>query len=170
MESLKITAIETILDPERPLLVWVRVHTDAGLVGLGESFQSPDAIARVVHGTLAKVLLGQDATRIELLWHHMFKVVKRIDGASLWANNHLLFWLSLVPFATNWMDENAFPTVPVAVYGGILFMCGIAFFLLDLNLRRLNGVDPQQSGACYVLVAGMWFIPDRRLERAAVEK
>ncbi len=75
MESLKITAVETILDPERPLLVWVRVHTDAGLVGLGETFQSPDAVARMIHGTLAKVLLGQDPTRIELLWHHMFKVV-----------------------------------------------------------------------------------------------
>lgn len=72
---MKITAIETILDPQRPLLVWVRLHTDAGLIGLGESFQSPDAIASVVHGTLAKVILGQDPTRIELLWHHMFKVV-----------------------------------------------------------------------------------------------
>ena len=75
MDQVKITAIETILDPERPLLVWVRVHTDAGLVGLGETFQSPDAVARMIHGTLAKVLLGQDPTRIELLWHHMFKVV-----------------------------------------------------------------------------------------------
>ena len=75
MESLKITAVETILDPERPLLVWVRVHTDAGLIGLGETFQSPDAVARMIHGTLANVLLGQDPTRIELLWHHMFKTV-----------------------------------------------------------------------------------------------
>lgn len=75
MERLRITAIETILDPQRPLLVWVRVHTDAGLIGLGETFQSPDAVARMIHGTLAKVLLGQDPTRIELLWHHMFKVV-----------------------------------------------------------------------------------------------
>lgn len=75
MASLKITALETILDPERPLLVWVRVHTDCGIVGLGETFQSPDAVARMIHGTLAKVLLGQDPTRIELLWHHMFKVV-----------------------------------------------------------------------------------------------
>jgi L-alanine-DL-glutamate epimerase-like enolase superfamily enzyme len=75
MESLKITAVETILDPERPTLLWVRVHTDAGLVGLGETFQSPDAVARAIHGTLAKLLIGQDPTRIELLWHHMFKVV-----------------------------------------------------------------------------------------------
>src|SRR5262245_2191967 len=72
---MKITAVETILDPERPLLVWVRVHTDAGLIGLGETSQSADAVARMVHGTLAKVLLGQDPTQIELLWHHMFRVV-----------------------------------------------------------------------------------------------
>ncbi|MGD9723946.1 MAG: mandelate racemase/muconate lactonizing enzyme family protein [Pirellulales bacterium] len=75
MARVKITAVETILDPERPLLVWVCIHTDAGLTGLGESFQSPDAVARVVHGTLAKVLVGQDPTQIELVWHHMFKVV-----------------------------------------------------------------------------------------------
>ena len=67
--------------------------------------------------------------------HHMFRAVKRIDGACLWANNHLLFWLSLVPFATNWMDETGFRTMPVAVYGVILFMCAIASFILDLNLR-----------------------------------
>jgi galactonate dehydratase len=75
MKPVRITAVETILDPQRPLLVWVRLHTDAGLIGLGESFQSPDAVARVIHGTLTKVLLGAEATRIELLWHHMFKVV-----------------------------------------------------------------------------------------------
>ena len=72
---MKITAVETVLDPGRPLLVWVRLHTDAGLVGLGETFQSADAVARVVHGTLAQVLLGQDPARIELRWHHMFRVV-----------------------------------------------------------------------------------------------
>jgi L-alanine-DL-glutamate epimerase-like enolase superfamily enzyme len=72
---MKITAVETVLDPERPLLIWVRLHTDAGLVGLGETFQSADAVARVVHGTLAQVLLGQDPARVELLWHRMFRVV-----------------------------------------------------------------------------------------------
>ena len=72
---MKITAVETILDPQRPLLVWVRIHTDDGLVGLGETFQSPTAVARVIHDTLSKILIGQDPTRIELLWHHMFKVV-----------------------------------------------------------------------------------------------
>src|SRR5256885_5671301 len=72
---MKITAVETILDPTRPLMMWVRLLTDAGLVGLGETFQSPDAVARMIHGTLAKVVLGQDPTQVELLWHHMFKVV-----------------------------------------------------------------------------------------------
>ena len=72
---MKITAVETLLHPHYPLLMWVRVHTDEGLIGLGETIQSPDAVARVVHGTLAKLILGQDPTQIELLWHHMFKTV-----------------------------------------------------------------------------------------------
>ncbi len=72
---MKITAVETILHPKYPLLMWVRLHTDSGLVGLGETIQSPDAVARIVHGTLAKIILGQDPTQIELLWHHMFKAV-----------------------------------------------------------------------------------------------
>jgi galactonate dehydratase len=72
---MKITAVETILHPRYPLLMWVRLHTDAGLTGLGETIQSPDAVARMVHGTLAKIILGQDPAQIELLWHHMFKTV-----------------------------------------------------------------------------------------------
>ncbi len=72
---MKITAIETILDPEHPLLLWVQVHTDAGLMGLGETFQSPGAVARIIHDTLAQILLGQDPTQIELLWHHMYRTV-----------------------------------------------------------------------------------------------
>ncbi|MBI2824783.1 MAG: mandelate racemase/muconate lactonizing enzyme family protein [Planctomycetia bacterium] len=71
----KITAVETILDPRHPLLLWVRLHTDAGLVGLGETFQSPRAVAELIHQTLATLLVGQDATRTDLLWHHMFKAV-----------------------------------------------------------------------------------------------
>src|SRR6476659_4878039 len=75
MMDMKITAIETIQDPNRPLIVWVLLHTDSGLKGLGETYQSPGAIVRMIHGTLAKILLGQEATQIELLWHHMFKTV-----------------------------------------------------------------------------------------------
>src|SRR5579862_9237144 len=74
-KAVKITAVETIQDPEHPLLLWVLLHTDAGLVGLGETFQIPEAVARVIHSSLAQILLGQDPTRIELLWHHMFKTV-----------------------------------------------------------------------------------------------
>ena len=78
---MEITAVETILDPKpRPLLVWVRVHTDAGLVGLGKTFQSPDAVARVVHGTLAKVLVGQEsrADRARLASHVQGGALRRI--------------------------------------------------------------------------------------------
>lgn len=71
----QITAVETLLDPQRPLLVWVRIHTDDGRIGLGESFQSSAAIAAVVHDTLAPILLGQDPSRIELLWHYLFRAV-----------------------------------------------------------------------------------------------
>jgi galactonate dehydratase len=71
----KITAVETVFDPEHPILMWVRLHTDAGLVGLGETFQSPRAVIEMIHETLAKMLIGQDPTQIELLWHHMFKAV-----------------------------------------------------------------------------------------------
>ena len=71
----RITAVETILDPRHPILTWVRLHTDSGLIGLGETFQSPRAVAELIHETLAKMLIGQDPTEIELLWHHMFKAV-----------------------------------------------------------------------------------------------
>lgn len=71
----QITAVETILDPEHPILTWVLLHTDCGLIGFGETFQSPRAVAELVHETLAQLLLGQNPTEIELLWHEMFKAV-----------------------------------------------------------------------------------------------
>jgi L-alanine-DL-glutamate epimerase-like enolase superfamily enzyme len=71
----RLTAVETIEDPQRPLLLWVRLHTDAGLVGLGETFHAPAAVASIMHTTLAPILLGQETARIDLLWHHMFKVL-----------------------------------------------------------------------------------------------
>lgn len=71
----RITAVETILDPTRPLIAWVRLHTDEGVSGLGETFQSPATVVEMIHETLAKMLLGQDPSRIDLLWHRMFKVV-----------------------------------------------------------------------------------------------
>jgi uncharacterized membrane protein len=125
--------------------------------------------------------------------HHMMHAVDRVNGASLWANLHLLFWLSLVPFVTGWMGENHFAALPTAVYGGVLFMCGIAYMILQGRLlnagnTRLaealgNDVKGKISAvlylaaiplafvhqliadAIYVGVALLWLVPDRRIER-----
>ena len=127
--------------------------------------------------------------------HHMFHAVKRVNGGVLWANLHLLFWLSLVPFFTAWMGENHFATVPTAAYGVVLLMAGIAYWLLQGALIRHDGnhsllavavgtdfkgklspllylvaiplafVSRWLAGALYVVVALMWLIPDRRIER-----
>jgi uncharacterized membrane protein len=128
--------------------------------------------------------------------HHMLSAVNRISGASLWANQHLLFWLSLVPFTTAWMSENDFPPVPTAVYGIVLLAAGLAYYLLQMTLLRadhegsmlaeaigrdLKGklspvfycvgiglaiVNRWLGIAVYVGVALMWLVPDRRVERA----
>jgi uncharacterized membrane protein len=127
--------------------------------------------------------------------HHMMQSVQKIDGSILWANLHLLFWLSLVPFVTSWMDENHFESVPVAAYGVVLLMCGIAYYMLAHCLGAIHGKDsalaqrlgsdfkgrisvviylvaiplafvaPWMSCILYVSVATMWFIPDRRFEK-----
>ena len=128
--------------------------------------------------------------------HHLMHAVKRINGGVLWANLHLLFWLSLVPFTTRWMGQ-AFGTWPVVVYGVSLLMPSIAFAILVQVLIRANGKDsalakaiggdikgtistliyiagigltfwkPWAGLACYVLVALIWLVPDRRIERSA---
>ncbi|MBI4723838.1 MAG: DUF1211 domain-containing protein, partial [Rhodomicrobium sp.] len=128
--------------------------------------------------------------------HHLLHTVSRVDGLILWANTHLLFWLSLVPFATAWMGENNFVTLPTAIYGVSLLMPAIAYYLLqrailhkegpDSTLAKALGKDfkgkispllyvaaillafvsPAISGAIYVFIALMWLIPDRRIERA----
>jgi uncharacterized membrane protein len=128
--------------------------------------------------------------------HHIFHAVQRINGAVLWANLHLLFWLSLTPFVTWWMGESHFSTWPVAAYGVILLMCAIAW---EIERRVLIGLHPPDSSlnralvsnfkefmsvvlyvlaissafvntwiACilYAVVAAMWIVPDRRIERA----
>ena len=125
--------------------------------------------------------------------HHLMHASDRINGAVLWANLHLLFWLSLVPFVTGWMGENQFAAVPTAVYGGVLFMSGIAFVILEGRLLRAG--NPRLAAAVghdvkgtisavlylaaiplafvhrliadgiYVLVALMWLVPDRRIEK-----
>ena len=128
--------------------------------------------------------------------HHMLHVVHRVTGGVLWANLHLLFWLSLTPFVTAWMGENHFAPVPTALYGVVLLMAAIAYWILqrrillsegpDSLLARAVGTDFKGkaspviyliaipaafvsvwiSAACYVGVALMWLVPDRRIERA----
>ena len=131
--------------------------------------------------------------------HHLWQVAKRVNGPILWANLHLLFWLSLVPFVTGWMGENHLAPLPVALYGLILGMSGLAYYLLTLTLISLHGhdsliatavgnkrkeiaslmayalaivltfVDTTFSLALYVFVALMWLIPDRRIEKTLTE-
>ena len=80
--------------------------------------------------------------------HHMLQATRRINGATLWANLHLLFWLSLVPFVTSWMGENHYEAVPTAVYGAVLFCCAIAYtILLRTILSAQRGVSSQLAAA-----------------------
>ena len=135
---------------------------------------------------------------IAIYWnnhHHMLHAAKHVNGNILWANTHLLFWLSVVPFTTEWMGENHFTTLPVAVYGMVLFMAGMAYFILARTLVNLHGADstlarafgkdqkgilsvllyavaiglafvnPWISLGIYAFVAAIWFIPDRRIEK-----
>ena len=127
--------------------------------------------------------------------HHLFHTVQHVDGRVLWANLHLLFWLSLVPFVTGWMSENHFPAAAVALYGADLLMAGLAYYILARILVKGHGKDSalaQALGhdykamtsivicgaaialsfwsvwlacALYVLIAIIWFIPDSRIER-----
>ena len=127
--------------------------------------------------------------------HHLWHVVERVNGTVLWANLHLLFWLSLVPFVTEWMGENHFAAAPVAVYGVVLLGAGGAYFVMtrvllashaaDSLLARALGSDfkgrismvlyaaaiavafrlPWLAGALYGAVAVIWLVPDRRIER-----
>lgn len=127
--------------------------------------------------------------------HHMLQAVKKIDGRNLWANLHLLFWLSLIPFVTGWMGENGFAAVPVALYGCVLLAAAIAYTILLRSLLRSEGegsplhqaihsnfkanlslvlylaaaiiaiYQPIISCLLYVVVAVMWLIPDPRIER-----
>ena len=127
--------------------------------------------------------------------HHMLHMVNRVNGRILWANLHLLFWLSLVPFATRWLGESHFATLPAAFYGVMLFCAGAAFYILqgqliaeqggDSRLREAIGRDLKgksspvlyligialafvncwASMGVYVFVALMWLVPDRRIEK-----
>ena len=126
--------------------------------------------------------------------HHMFALTDRITGGILWANLHLLFWLSLTPFVTGWMGENHFAPLPTALYGVVLLLSGVAYFVLEMTIIRSQGessklkaavggdakgkisvilyavaiplafVNQLLSDAIYVSVALMWLVPDRRIE------
>jgi uncharacterized membrane protein len=127
--------------------------------------------------------------------HHMLHAVNHVSGRVLWANLHLLFWLSLIPFVSGWMGENHFGTLPVALYGFVLLMCGLAYTILAYCLTHgehsnaalaeaigkdwkgkvsvvsylaaigLTFLHPMLGFAIYVGVALMWLIPDRRIEK-----
>jgi uncharacterized membrane protein len=128
--------------------------------------------------------------------HHMLHAARQVSGGVLWANLHLLFWLSLLPFVTGWMGENHFAPVPSALYGAVLFMAGVAYSILaralvvtegtDSVLARAIGKDRKgtlsvllyaiaiplafvnqwASQAIYAAIAMIWLVPDRRIERA----
>jgi|SRR5580698_4667051 uncharacterized membrane protein len=132
--------------------------------------------------------------------HHFFQLTPEVNGAILWANLHLLFWLSLVPFATGWVGESGLATVPAAVYGAVLLMCAIAFYIMERVIVRSQGassplekavgrdlkgklspflylsgvvlafVAPAISYGLYALVALMWLVPDRRVENAVASR
>jgi uncharacterized membrane protein len=132
--------------------------------------------------------------------HHLLHAARHVDGRVLWANLHLLFWLSLLPFVTHWTGDNAFAAVPVAVYGVVLLMAGLAYSLLVRALVARHGPDSVLAAAIggdfkgkvsvvayllaiplafanrwvacalYVAVAILWLVPDRRIERALADR
>jgi uncharacterized membrane protein len=141
--------------------------------------------------------------RVGIYWnnhHHMFQSVKHVSGAVLWANLHLLFWLSLLPLGTEWIRNANFAGEPVGIYGLILLMAAIAYAILTMTLVKVNGPNsefakalgsdikgrvsvglyvlalavfywlPYVSCAIYILVAAMWFVPDRRFARHQVHE
>ncbi len=126
--------------------------------------------------------------------HHMLHVTTRTTGAMLWANLHLLFWLSLIPFTTGWMGENHFAAIPTAAYGFVMLGSGVAYWILQRTIIRSQGsnsalakligrdlkgklspllytlaiagafIHPAIAGFLYVVVAAIWLLPDRRIE------
>jgi uncharacterized membrane protein len=157
--------------------------------------ESIDALAPLVPAFLSYVL---SFVYVGIYWnnhHHMVHATQRVTGPMLWANLHLLFWLSLFPFVTGWMGENHFAVIPTAVYGAVLMMAAVAYWILqqviiasqgtDSVLRKAIGGDwkgklspaiyviaipaafwsPWIAQSLFVLVACIWLVPDRRIER-----
>jgi uncharacterized membrane protein len=162
--------------------------------------ESIDALAPLVPVFLSYVL---SFIYVGIYWnnhHHMLHMCKKVTGPMLWANLHLLFWLSMFPFATGWMGENHFAATPSALYGAVLLMAAIAFWVLqkliiasqgrDSLLKKAIGGDwkgkmsPVICGLAipiafwsqwislglYVLVALVWLVPDRRIERVLADR
>jgi uncharacterized membrane protein len=159
--------------------------------------ETPAALVPLVPVLLSYIL---SFTNVGIYWnnhHHMLHAAHRINAPVLWANLHLLFWLSLFPFATAWMGGNSFATWPVAIYGVVSLMAGTAYYILARALVRCHGLtsefasalgrdvkgkaslalyvaaiglsfaSPYIGVAIYVVVSAIWFIPDRRFEHAS---
>jgi uncharacterized membrane protein len=157
----------------------------------GDNFEALKPLIPVVVSYLLSFIY------IGIYWnnhHHMMHTVKHVSGGILWANLHLLFWLSLVPFVTGWIGQNHFDPIPMAMYGIVLLMAAIAYFILQTVIIRAQGehsllaraigsdikgkmspilyllaigsnfISQWNSGGLYVLVALIWLIPDRRIE------
>jgi uncharacterized membrane protein len=162
--------------------------------------ESIDALAPLIPVFLSYVL---SFVYVGIYWnnhHHMLHTCRRVTGPMLWANLHLLFWLSLFPFATGWMGENHFAAAPSAVYGVVLLMAAVAYWILqqliiasqghDSLLKKAVGSDWKGkaspliylvaiatafwshwiSQGLYVMVALVWLVPDRRIENALASK
>lgn len=167
---------------------------------------------RVPHGTAIGELLAQlplfltyvlSFAFLAIYWnnhHHLLHAASKINGRILWANMHLLFWLSLVPFVTGWMGQNHFASVPTAAYGVVLLFAAIAYYVLQSFIKTEEGPNSRLSLALgrdlkgklspilyllaipmafvlqwvsdtiYVIVALMWLVPDRRIERQIGEQ
>ncbi|QBZ98714.1 TMEM175 family protein [Flavobacterium sangjuense] len=156
---------------------------------------SYEAIRPLLHKFLSYIL---SFIYVGIYWnnhHHMMHTVKRVNGKILWANLHLLFWLSLIPFATAWIGEHHFAPFPMMFYGFVLLMNGLAYFILQNLIIKQHGNDsilskalgkdykgksspilyliailfaykfPAIAGGIYIFVALMWLIPDSRIER-----
>lgn len=183
------TRLETFFDGVVAIIITIMVLEMK--VPHGESF---DALLPLVPVVLSYVL---SFVYLGIYWnnhHHMMHASRRVTGSMLWANLHLLFWLSLIPFTTGWMGENGFAAMPVAVYGVVLLMAALAYWLLQQRiivsqgkesiLKKAIGSDwkgklspmlyavaiglafPLRwiAVALYVLVALLWLVPDRRIE------
>lgn len=158
-----------------------------------------DALRELLPGFLAYAM---SFTIVGIYWvnhHHLLHLTGKVTGGVMWANLHLLFWLTLVPFTTAWMGEHHREPLPTAIYGAIFLACGVAYQILEAAIVRADGaesklgaaigrdlkgkasgllyassiplawIDTWISDAVFVIVAAMWFVPDRRIERHAKE-